>query len=168
MKKQLLVLTLAASFAACSRNPDPEYSPDHDPDAAAEVVVAAPAAPEAPAAVAAAPVARMSDAEAMRLGREVATSLFARDVAAIWPRFDADMKTGLQSEESFTQSVGRMFGQIGEEVEVLSETIETRDDAPEMTVYVRRSNFMNAGEGILSIAFHPDGTIGGMRIRPAE
>lgn len=166
MKKELLLIA-ALALSACSRNPDPEYAPDADD---------ATPAPAAPAAVAPAPVpdpapevARLSEEETYRLGREAVALLFANDMAALWPRFDADVQAQAQSAENFGNMVTQIFGQIGAEMNVVEEEVMTPPEQPGMSIYRRRSHYLAIGQDAnLIVAFNPDGTIAGLNIQPAE
>lgn len=169
-RKLLLVAVLALS--ACSRNPDPEYSPDADDDAV--TVAAAPttqadvAAPTGPAVTAPAPTA-LSDDDAYRLGREAAALLFANDMAGLWTRFDANVQAQAQSAENFGQMVGQVFAQTGVEGTMVEESIERDPGTPGLTIYRRRGTYLAIGADLnLIVALNADGTIAGINIQPIE
>ena len=159
-----LLLASALVLSACSRNPDPEYAPD-DADAAPAPAVAEapPAAPPAAAAT------RLSDEETMRLGREATALLFAQDIAALWPRFDAAVQSQAGSADNFSGLVAQILGQLGEEMNVVEEAIESNDQYDALSVYRRRSHYLAIGQDAnLLIAFNRDGTIAGLNFQPAE
>ena len=172
MKKLYLVLPLALVLVACSRNPDPEYAADSDDNeaaVAAEAEVAVEAAPAPTPAPAAAPVARLSDEETLRLGQEAVELLFANDMEALWPRFDAQVQAQAVSPENFGQMVDQIFGQIGEEMNVVEEEVLASPAQPGISVYRRRGHYMAIGQNAdLIVAFNADGTIAGINIMPAE
>ena len=164
MKKTLL-LAMAVLFAACSRNPDPEYAPEGDGAAAPS----ASASVETQAAPPATPTTRLSDDETMRLGREAAALLFAQDIPALWPRFDGAVQTQAGSAENFGAMVTQIFGQLGEEMNVVEEMIETNEQHPALSVYRRRGHYLAISQDAnLIIVFNPDGTIAGLNFQPAE
>ena len=157
-----LLLVAALALTACSRNPDPEYSPQTDDAAPAAAVIETP--------VEAAPaVARLSDEETMRLGREAAALLFAQDITTLWPRFDAAVQTQAQSPGNFGDMVAQIFSQIGAEMNVVEEAIETSGEQPGLSIYRRRGHYLAIGQDAnLLIAFNADGTIAGLNFRPAD
>ena len=159
--RSLLVLALAVTVAACSRNPDPEYAPDTDAaPATEETVVVAPAAPAATP---------LSEEETMRLGREAVQLMFDGDMATLWPRFDADVQAQAVSAESFGDMMAQVFGQIGAEMDVVEEEVVQPAEQPGLSVYRRRSSYLAlGGNADLFVAFNADGTIAGVNIRPSE
>lgn len=162
--KAPLLLVAAVVLTACSRNPDPEYAPDQDeaPVAASEVTVETTV--EAPAAAT-----RLSEEETMRLGREAATLLFAQDIATLWPRFDANVQAQAQSQENFGDMVAQIFGQIGAEMTLVEEAVETNPEHAALSIYRRRGNYLAIGQDAnLLIVFNADGTIAGLNFQPAE
>lgn len=166
MNRLRIALPLALVLAACSSNPDPEYAPDSDsgaapaPVTAPEVVAPAPAAPE---------VAALSEEETTRLGREAVQLLFDRDMATLWPRFDADVQAQAVSQENFGEMVGQIFDQIGAEMNVVEEEVLYPAQQPGLSVYRRRGTYLALGsDANLLVAFNADGSIAGINIQPAE
>lgn len=165
MKTPILALAAAVTLSACSRNPDPEYAADSDRTTRVDTIAAtaAIAAPQA----APAEVARLSDAEAMRLGREAAQLIFAQDMDALWPRFDADVQAQAQSPENFGALMQQVFTQIGEETNLVEEEIIVPPQQPGITVYRRQGHYMGiGGDANLIVAFNADGSIAGVNIQP--
>lgn len=159
--KTYLTVVAAVALAACSNNPEPEAAPA--PAAAAPAQQAAPAPASAPA------TARLSDEETMRLGREATTLLFADDIDALWPRFDAQVQAQVQSADNFAQMTQQIFAQIGAETSLVEEEVIAPEEQPGLTVYRRRGHYMTIMQDAnLLIAFNADGTIAGINIQPAQ
>lgn len=164
MQKHLLLLA-ALVLSACSRNPDPEYAPEQEPGPTAIQVQTDTVAVESPAPA----VARLSDEETMRLGREATALLFAGDIDALWPRFDAQVQGQAQSAANFAQLTQQIFAQIGDEGSLVEEEVLAPEQQPGLSVYRRRGHYMTIMQDAnLLIAFNADGTIAGLNIQPAQ
>ena len=171
MKKHLVLLA-ALALSACSRNPDPEYAPEQEPGPTAIEVQTDTVAVAASAPVVAAPApaaARLSEEETMRLGREAAALIFAGDIDALWPRFDAQVQAQAQSADNFAQLTQQVFAQIGEETNLVEEEVLAPEQQPGLSVYRRRGHYMTIMQDAnLLVAFNADGTIAGVNIQPAQ
>jgi murein DD-endopeptidase MepM/ murein hydrolase activator NlpD len=97
-------------------------------------------------------------------GRECTRQFYAGELAALWPRFSAEMKAALVAESNLETFRKQVAEQVGAEAEVLREDVLP---AGEHTSYRRRARFEKLEQPLLvTWSFDAEGTIVGFTIAP--
>lgn len=104
------------------------------------------------------------DKEVLELGRSCFERFYAGEVAETWDRCDEKMQQALGSLETFETFHAQAFAQLGDEVEVLDESVELQGTA---RVYRRKSHFEKYS-GVIEVvcSFGAEDRISGFLIRP--
>lgn len=100
----------------------------------------------------------------MSLGRTYARQVLSGDPANLWSKFSPQMKHALKDEASFKAFTEGIPKQIGHETQVVNERV-----VPVMRLQTYERLFKTDGLPLplqFSVTFDPDGTIGGLFVRP--
>jgi len=106
------------------------------------------------------------DQSSLALGRQLTQQFYAGQLEPLWERMSDGLHNELGAIENFVKFRGTVREMIGEEVEVVSETIE---GAGEQEVYVRRVKYEKSAELFdLKWTISSQGKITDFNIRPAQ
>ena len=102
----------------------------------------------------------------MALGRQYTEHFYAEDVADAWQNMTAQMHDALQSENALRAFAMETQSQLGDEIAVISESVE---ETPGYRVYVRNARFSKFERPIVvTWAFNTEGQVAGFFIRPQQ
>lgn len=103
-----------------------------------------------------------SEADSLERGRELSNAFMAGESSRVWGQMDPMMQRFAQSEEAFSKFSGDARAKLGEEIEVVSETVQKHDG---FSVYERVSKWSSAEAlNILRWEFTDDGKVVGFGI----
>jgi len=114
----------------------------------------------------ASPLAAQSESsDSLDLGRKYTQWFLDGHADSLWSAMDEPMRGRVGGLESIENMMDMVIDQVGEEAEVVSESVSVTDEG--LIEYRRLSEFDMADERIVFIwRINPDGTLGGAGIRP--
>jgi murein DD-endopeptidase MepM/ murein hydrolase activator NlpD len=102
------------------------------------------------------------DTATLAMGRELTKLYLAGETSIVWARMDPVMQRFLQSEESFSQFRKRSQSELGDESELLSETVQRQDG---FAIYERTSRWSAAeAPRVMRWEYSSEGSIVGFGI----